>query len=1310
MDWEIGGLANWCLGPLVGEPYLFLASCYFANSGKFGSSFAHRARIEPLKCHLPEFILDFGFVILSTVKIHIVKITNTGSLPVSFYTDQNVLKRTGFSTELHRVKNLPYCETETFEVRFDPLQANLSIGPAEALMPIQVVSGPTVNVILRATVTMPGLAVSNDHLDFGTVQCGHCQVMTIQLHNHLDVTCEWVFTDTSIVKEKLDKHVPLYLRSKLLKELKQPSYVFHMLPACGVLNAGARMNVQLTFIPDEEKLYNHRLMLTFAQSSNQVLIMAKGQGLEPHLDFSTTSLELGPLLPYSPEVEGMVFVKNPCSFPVEFYSVEFDDKYLVEEKVLRMMKGYSSDNTLIVPPRQPGEKLPFELLEYYKEQSQTQEEQEQAKSKTLEAIEGENEAKENEVDEKVSDQMDKQERLVPPEAATITSESDSSSRPLVSPVTEDKKEPENEVTEKASEAKGKKTETVINLGVGELEVNPVSMAIGRYLGLDLSPEGCAARNRRGIAFIVHGAPLSGKTNTAIFLAKYYQAAYLVIDAVIREAVSSGTTAVATRARDLCTKAALEQMLRDVEEVSQSVITRYSSVGVGATNVDGTSKPTPDGSPTSEYKAAQTATNIYRKSSMNTTKSMHLMQKQQNEAATSQISTIGPVAQQPMSITASMVGETNLMSCQLPDDVMVEILTERLQLNDCCRGVVFDGLESTYSPSETYTLTSLLKAINNRCHIYLINLSQEYSALKAKEKAKQEEEEQRAKEQEKKERIYLQELGEEEYEALSEEARAEFDMKRTSLFRKRREKVLNEIRERQLQQQKLREELERLREEEELKKKSKKAKRDFSFKDDTRRFQISARMSTNISTVRSDGPEGKVTTADHHDLVHADRIETEEGPKKRKSNFGRSNHAMMDRTDSTQEDVSFKSPDKQLFQRFQKYERSQKKISQILEFWDRTQGTLMAPALEDVQSLGEEHSLERPAPSGKKGKKDRHEKAEKERVEKAEKERAEKDRLEREKAEKERLEKSREEKSVTSPQSDVIAEGDGKESAEKEEALGVPQIKLHVTDPEDCYGKIVLDSGKVPLAEEVLDSLGLGPSGPVIPPPALFAVVRYPVERRPTSGQKVLSHFSLLPNPEEGKLLFEEKKEPEPEPEIVVPVIKEEPQVQHKGKSKKDKTDKGETDRDKRRSGGHKRTRRDSRTSVFVGASSPQSEPDRSSGLEETGKEDLKVVSVVFRHRKKNLKLEEIPVKKYIMSTGVFQFGSLLCGLTRERYKEGQHPENREIIRIVNTSPMVADVSFCFQHDVKAVTYLVDPPTMTLEAYQKKVHVSTTRRK
>lgn len=49
--------------------------------------------------------------------------------------------------------------------------------------------------------------------------------------------------------------------------------------------------------------------------------------------------------------------------------------------------------------------------------------------------------------------------------------------------------------------------------LGELEMTPVSRANARHMGVDMSPESLAALNRRGIAVIVYGAPLTGKGET-----------------------------------------------------------------------------------------------------------------------------------------------------------------------------------------------------------------------------------------------------------------------------------------------------------------------------------------------------------------------------------------------------------------------------------------------------------------------------------------------------------------------------------------------------------------------------------------------------------------------------------------------------------------------------------------------------------------------------------------------------------------------------------------------------------------------------
>ncbi|XP_059691012.1 hydrocephalus-inducing protein homolog [Gavia stellata] len=201
----------------------------------------------------------------------------------------------------------------------------------------------------------------------------------MQLHNHLQVPCKWFITMNEPVK-KVDKPLPVRVHQKLLQELKAKPCVFKGLPSAGALAPGQRCNVRVRLSLPEEKSYRSKLKVNICQSSQPLQLQVSGQGLEPQLELSPAVLELGAVLPYSRGAEGTVVVKNPCEFPIEFYSLEFDQQYLAEEQILRMLKDYDCHNAFLLPPHAPGEKLPPEVLEYYQDQKRLQDEQ--AKHKT----------------------------------------------------------------------------------------------------------------------------------------------------------------------------------------------------------------------------------------------------------------------------------------------------------------------------------------------------------------------------------------------------------------------------------------------------------------------------------------------------------------------------------------------------------------------------------------------------------------------------------------------------------------------------------------------------------------------------------------------------------------------------------------------------------------------------------------------------------------------------------------------------------------------------------------------------------------
>ncbi|XP_074751148.1 hydrocephalus-inducing protein homolog [Athene noctua] len=126
------------------------------------TAFDQRARQRLLRAELPEYLLDFGCVVLGNTPTHVVTVTNTGQFPASFRADRRVLRGTGFRVELDRVKHLPCRESKIFEVRFDPQSAKLPLGEVDVLLPVKVAGGPTFHVRLRASVALPSLRVSKD--------------------------------------------------------------------------------------------------------------------------------------------------------------------------------------------------------------------------------------------------------------------------------------------------------------------------------------------------------------------------------------------------------------------------------------------------------------------------------------------------------------------------------------------------------------------------------------------------------------------------------------------------------------------------------------------------------------------------------------------------------------------------------------------------------------------------------------------------------------------------------------------------------------------------------------------------------------------------------------------------------------------------------------------------------------------------------------------------------------------------------------------------------------------------------------------
>ncbi len=102
---------------------------------------------------------------------------------------------------------------------------------------------------------------------------------------------------------------------------------------------------------------------------------------------------------------------------------------------------------------------------------------------------------------------------------------------------------------------------------------------------------------------------------------------------------------------------------------------------------------------------------------------------------------------------------------------------------------------------------------------------------------------------------------------------------------------------------------------------------------------------------------------------------------------------------------------------------------------------------------------------------------------------------------------------TSPEQPMTEEE--KKEKRLEDGIGVPHILIDcAVDKDKPASDKVMESEKLPSVEEVLDGLGLGPHGPPIPPPAVFAVVPYAVKRHPPPGAEGGHYMFVASSPDD----------------------------------------------------------------------------------------------------------------------------------------------------------------------------------------------------
>ena len=351
--------------------------------------------------------------------------------------------------------------------------------------------------------------------------------------------------------------------------------------------------------------------------------------------------------------------------------------------MLRWVKGYDIKHRLFLPPVEIGQTLPKEIVEAYDKRHPSLDDDQIGDSKSYQDVTG----PEDEVTSNTSiEHMGSQAIVdVHPHLAELQSRFPSSTVLLPQMIG---------VSSTSVLSHGTARASFSDPSLDGLELTPVATCIARYLGIDLSPEAALAETRKGVAVILYGPQFSGKTSQAKCLAEQYDATILNIEELIMDAISSGSTPAGIKARELCIEATViaQKETAISAESAESPLSSKVSMGGGK--------------------------KINRTSGSGKKEAEEEIKKDSPE----------PFSVDPLYGTPHAAPSNQLIPVKLPEELIVEIFSDRMQQTDCRKGIVFDGLKCRFVTDQIMSTALILRALGDRKHIFFVNLDIDHEGI------------------------------------------------------------------------------------------------------------------------------------------------------------------------------------------------------------------------------------------------------------------------------------------------------------------------------------------------------------------------------------------------------------------------------------------------------------------------------------------------------------------------------------------------------------------------------------------------------
>ena len=307
---------------------------------------------DQMKYILSRYIVDMGNIVKGDSRRKTIKISNTSTNAISFAVDRKALAASGLvSLNPDKFGKLPAFAQQSIDVTINT-KAKPVTGHVSQEIIVDIKGGPLVLLEVRAFIVIPQLEVSQESLDFGEVFVGMTRIIPISIENTQALPCEWA----ALYPDAVDPN------KKKASAEKHGKFVCK--PEKGVLQPGQKTVVQVSFIPLLKEELKQRIQLRITANPKLIELFCSGIANELELAINPPIVEMPPVFPFQPARQTFQLV-NKSAVPLEVFCLNFDERYLVEEDILRNAQEFFEDDVLLLPPREVGTALPDHLMEAY---------------------------------------------------------------------------------------------------------------------------------------------------------------------------------------------------------------------------------------------------------------------------------------------------------------------------------------------------------------------------------------------------------------------------------------------------------------------------------------------------------------------------------------------------------------------------------------------------------------------------------------------------------------------------------------------------------------------------------------------------------------------------------------------------------------------------------------------------------------------------------------------------------------------------------------------------------------------------------